>query len=400
MKASNSASATAAAKMAFSTNAAGPSLQSSSKAKTIAHSRIAIRAILREPLVGVRESHVQARRILETKSASIRLRGESSDLVGAREILRSGGEENVSGEPHGAPHEQRKAHACTAGRTPLDTGTGEGAARAGGAESQGPFAWQIENRSAVESQNSRGLIPIPVLTVLELQPSQEFGITIGQAAVEVKERFTLRDHGIVVGDRATRGNRREGGRVKGETSREFVSKNSTSLIETRAKIRAPEGRPPGNEARPLALVGNGVIEQIVFRASTKFVLGLAAQGDQPRARFCAGGVEAEGLLKFRARFDALSRCAQDTGICGVHVGAIRVNLHGDFNGAQCFFDFSYAQAGCCQARPVVGVTSVDGQYFAVVVVGFAETSSPSQDTRAPGLQVQIPRRMRDLGVDN
>src|SRR5882762_3660481 len=105
--------------MAFSTNAAGPSLQSFSKTEAIAGSVVAIGAILCALLVGIGEGRVHARRQFKTKPASIRLRRKSSDLVRAREVFGSRGEDKISGQSRRAPFDQRKPQPRAAGRAPF-----------------------------------------------------------------------------------------------------------------------------------------------------------------------------------------------------------------------------------------------------------------------------------------
>src|SRR5438445_8594301 len=106
MKASSKPSAIAAAIMAFSTKAAGPSLQSFSKTDAIAGSGVTVGAILRALLIGIRKGRIHARRKLTTQPAAIRLRRKSPDLVRTCEVFRTGCEKNISGHAPCAPCDQ------------------------------------------------------------------------------------------------------------------------------------------------------------------------------------------------------------------------------------------------------------------------------------------------------
>src|ERR1700681_4151776 len=134
MKASSSASAAAATTMAFSTKAAGPSLQIFSKTDSIAQSRVSIRAALRPPLVRRHKGYVLARGEPEPQSAAVGLRSKASNLVGLRKVLRTDGKENVPGKLRCAPSAQLKPQARAAGGPPFHTGAGEGAACSDGCE--------------------------------------------------------------------------------------------------------------------------------------------------------------------------------------------------------------------------------------------------------------------------
>src|SRR5258708_31791462 len=150
MKASSSALAAAARKMAFSTNAAGPSLQSLSKMDSIAESQVRISSALRASLVGSNASDVLPLGEAEAQSASIGLRRESANLVRGRKILRSRGEEHISGKLRYSPSGQRKSEAGASGGPPLPARAGKGAARAGGAKRKRPLAGEINYGRAVQ----------------------------------------------------------------------------------------------------------------------------------------------------------------------------------------------------------------------------------------------------------
>src|SRR5260370_13768178 len=119
MNASTSGSATMATTIAFSTNAAGPSLHSFSKADSIAPSETGVRSVLRALLVGGEARNVLPRRYLQAQSATVGLRSESSDLIDPREIFRARGEEYASGKPPLAPSRQTKSQARNSGKPPF-----------------------------------------------------------------------------------------------------------------------------------------------------------------------------------------------------------------------------------------------------------------------------------------
>src|ERR1700738_2366265 len=150
MKASSSALAMAATKMAFSTNAAGPSLQSLSKMDSIAESQVRIRSALRASLVGNNARNVLPLGEAEAQSASIGLRRESANLVSGRKILRSGGEENISGDLRYSPSRQRKPQPGASRGPPLRARAGKDAACAGGGKRKRPHAWQVNYDRAIQ----------------------------------------------------------------------------------------------------------------------------------------------------------------------------------------------------------------------------------------------------------
>src|SRR5579863_5600881 len=85
-----------AAKTAFTTNAAGPSLQNFSKMDSIAHSITHVGLALCPLLIGRIPCHVLASCHSEFQSAAVRLRSEPSDLIDLREVLRASCEERHS----------------------------------------------------------------------------------------------------------------------------------------------------------------------------------------------------------------------------------------------------------------------------------------------------------------
>jgi len=59
------------------------------------------------------------------------------------------------------------------------------------------FSWQIEDRSTTQSKNAGRLIPIPVLTVDELEPTNECRFADFETVIQIKKQFALGDHSQV-----------------------------------------------------------------------------------------------------------------------------------------------------------------------------------------------------------
>src|SRR6266849_7354336 len=130
MNASSSPSATMTAKMAFSTNAAGPSLHNFSKMDSIAEPEGCVRSVLRALLVRAVARHVLSRVDLEPQSTTVGSRGKTPDLIHLCEVFRAGREEHASGEPFRAPTCQRESQTRNFGRAPFGACPREGAPRA------------------------------------------------------------------------------------------------------------------------------------------------------------------------------------------------------------------------------------------------------------------------------
>src|SRR5712691_10968376 len=88
MKPINRASATTAARMAFSTKAAGPSLRNDSKTDSIADSKCCVGAPLRALLISSIGGDTLARRESKAEPPPIRVRGKPAGLIHPREVLR------------------------------------------------------------------------------------------------------------------------------------------------------------------------------------------------------------------------------------------------------------------------------------------------------------------------
>src|SRR5256885_5503300 len=149
MKASRSASTMMAAKIAFNTIAAGPTLQGFTKMDAIAESKTQIRSVPRAFLIGSVAAQVLPRGHLESQAATIGLRSESADLIHLREVFRASGEKCVRQEALVAPSRQRKRDTRRTRRPPLHAGACKAAARAGGPQRHHPFARQVDNSRAV-----------------------------------------------------------------------------------------------------------------------------------------------------------------------------------------------------------------------------------------------------------
>src|SRR5712692_8859881 len=119
MNPSSSPSRMTAARMASSTNAAGPSLWKDSKTDPIFKSKTRLLAVLRAPLIGREAGQILARGELEAQAAAVGLRGKTSDLVHVREVLRADAKEEISRELPVAPRAKRKAQFGHAGGAPF-----------------------------------------------------------------------------------------------------------------------------------------------------------------------------------------------------------------------------------------------------------------------------------------
>src|SRR5579862_1170565 len=139
MNANNSPSAATAATMAFSTNAAGPSLQSFSKMDAIAHPETRVGLALGPLLVACVPCHVLPGRHLEAQTPAVGLRSEPPDLIRDGEVFRSDGEEDISAKALVPPVFERKSKSCNPGRTPFRTRPRESASRAGPRQGEGPL---------------------------------------------------------------------------------------------------------------------------------------------------------------------------------------------------------------------------------------------------------------------
>src|SRR2546422_11191830 len=104
----NRASATTAARMAFSTKAAGPSLRNDSKTDSIAPSKRCVGAPLRALLISSIGGDILARRESKPEPSAIGGRGKPAELIPPREVLRPGRKKHITREPARAEARQRE----------------------------------------------------------------------------------------------------------------------------------------------------------------------------------------------------------------------------------------------------------------------------------------------------
>src|SRR5258706_2583552 len=122
IKPSNNTSATITEMIAFSTNAAGPSLRNVSKAETIGKSKTCLLPVLRSLLISCEARHVLARRQLETQTAAVRMRRKLPDLIHLREIFCPHRIEDISSEAAFVPFRDRQADPCHPRTPPFRAG--------------------------------------------------------------------------------------------------------------------------------------------------------------------------------------------------------------------------------------------------------------------------------------
>src|SRR5438067_13016375 len=92
----------------------------------------------------------------------------------------------------------RSSQARQSRRLPLRGGPCKRAASAGGSQRKRPLAREVDNSHAIQSENSRLLIPIPVLRVGEFHGTHEIVFTGLPYMIDIKKSFALRDHCIVM----------------------------------------------------------------------------------------------------------------------------------------------------------------------------------------------------------
>jgi hypothetical protein len=82
------------------------------------------------------------------------------------------------------------------------------------------------------------LVPIPVLTVIEFESAKKSFFASFPAAVQIKKRFALGYHGIVVPDRAACGQRTQPRHAACRAGHKFFSKDSAVVILAKSKVGA------------------------------------------------------------------------------------------------------------------------------------------------------------------
>src|SRR6266849_6578876 len=125
--------------------------------------------------------------------------------------------------------------------------------------------------------------------------------------IHLEKRFAPRDYSVIVPYCAPHGERSPFRRAPGNASQKFPGLNVRSLIKTSGSVCRPMRRPVRGKADPLAAIGAREIEKIVVLAEPQFVLGVAAQGDQPSLCFRARAIQVYRLLKFGAGLVSFSR---------------------------------------------------------------------------------------------
>lgn len=113
---------------------------------------------------------------LEFESATVGLRGEIPDLIDNGKVFCASGEKDMSEELPVTPARQGKAQAPDSRRFPRRAGAGERAAGARSGQGKSPFTRKIEKSCAVQCENPRGLIPIPMLVVSKLEAADEIPV--------------------------------------------------------------------------------------------------------------------------------------------------------------------------------------------------------------------------------
>src|SRR5260370_9835129 len=163
MNASRSPSANSAAKMAFKTMPAGPSLWINLKMDSIAESKRSLCSVLGSFLIGGVGGHVLPPRKLKFEPTAVRLRRKSSDLIHKCKIFGTRRKEHISAQPAFTPCRQRKSQPCCSGGPPLRGGAPKTAPPPQQAQEPGPIPWQIKFRLPLQRTDTRCCKPEPRL---------------------------------------------------------------------------------------------------------------------------------------------------------------------------------------------------------------------------------------------
>src|SRR5712692_5672089 len=231
MKPINRASATIAAKMAFSTKAAGPSLRNDSKTDPIAPSERCIGAPLRALLIARVGGDILARRESKAEPAAIGVRGEAAELVYAREVLRPRREKHVPREAALAEARQREVEARCAVRPPFRRNRRETAARTRQSDRPGKLMRKIEEGRAGNRQNARGRIPEPVRAAARFQSPEKARFRELPTSTVVEKRFVARNDALVASHGAPDGERAPVRGTAGDTGSGLVREEARALVE-------------------------------------------------------------------------------------------------------------------------------------------------------------------------
>src|SRR6266571_3481944 len=311
MKPINRASATTAARMAFSTKAAGPSLRNDSKTDSIVDSKCCVGAPLRALLISSIGGDILARRESKAEPAAIGVRGKAAELIHAREVLRPRRKKRVPREPALAEARQRETEARCAGRPPFRRSRRETAARARQSDRPGKFMRKIDEGRAGHRQNARGRIPEPVRAAARFQSPEKARFREPPTAAVLEKRFAARNDSLVASHGAPDGERAPVRGTAGDTGRGLVREKARALVERCGKIRAPARRPARGQAGRLRVIGIREVEPIRIGADAQLVMRLWTQRREPVARFTVRRVEIHRGGEIGVRFRAAIERAQD-----------------------------------------------------------------------------------------
>src|SRR5882762_8873275 len=200
IKPSNNTSATITEMIAFTTNAAGPSLRNVSKADAIGKSKTCLPPVLRSLLIGREARHVLACRQLKAQTAAIRMRRKLSDLIHLREIFRPHRIEDISAQAALVPSGNRKSYSCHPRRTPFRAG--KMASRSRHPQRPRPVMREIEECCLVNRKNARRRIPVPVLPVVNFHSAYDLVSCKFPPLVVIEERFIFRNDIVVMSRRS------------------------------------------------------------------------------------------------------------------------------------------------------------------------------------------------------
>src|SRR5713226_5055702 len=163
-----------------------------------------------------------------------------------------------------------------------------------------------------------------MLSVHKFQGAHEIAFTDFPSAVGLKKSFAPGDHGIVVAFRATYCQSSPARLASRNCAGKLPRVDSCALVETAREARGPVRRPPRDKAYRSVVIGAREIKEVVVLAEPQFVFWFAAHGNQPRARFRAGGVQIQRLLKFLSSLASFAHRAQCARSSGVKVRAFRI----------------------------------------------------------------------------
>src|SRR6266851_5054244 len=199
IKPSNNTSATITEMIAFTTNAAGPSLRNVSKADAIGKSKTCLPSVLRSLLIGREARHVLACRQLKAQTAAIRMRRKLSDLIHLREIFRPQRIEDISSQAALVPSGDRKSESCHPRGTPFRAG--KMASRSRQPQRPRPVMRQIKQGRFMNRENARSRIPVPVLPVVNFHSAYDFAPSKFPPLVVIEECFIFRNNTVVMSRR-------------------------------------------------------------------------------------------------------------------------------------------------------------------------------------------------------